>query len=767
MNKIRLLYIIVFFLIFSCSEKKSKLKMHPEEKSIEWFQLLTLNPDTTKIVLSDYSLDNLKIDSIVYLNQPLPIVDGSIIITEQPTQPLTTIDIYSAGAKLSLPVKKSLKKKHTFKVNFPSNTYELVQIKGEMNAWNPNANPMVKNGGNYQTDFWLEDGVYQYKLMVDGKEISDPGNSAEISNGMGGTNSLWKIGNPSTEKIHISIDSFSDSEVHVVPNDVKIMAFWQNYQLKAKDGKLKIPKGSDIHERSYLRIWAMDDQSLSNEILIPLENGKIMNSSSGLNRSDWYAATIYNTFIDRFNNGKKENDWKNPEKDVLPKANYYGGDVVGVTQKIEDGYFDTLGINTIWISPVVKNPRGAFGKYPHPQTRFSAYHGYWPISFTQVDERLTTSEELKDMVKMAHKDHKNVLLDFIANHVHREHPYYQSDTTVATNLYLPDGSLNTERWDDHRLTTWFDVHMPSLDLTQPRVYETLSDSAVFWIEKYDFDGFRHDATKHVPNIFWETLTHKLKEKGLKTTDHPLYQLGETYGSAGLISSYLGNGLLDAQFDFNVYDTSVGALIGEKPMTALRDEIEKSMKYYGDHHLMGNITGNQDRARFISYASGDLLTSQDAKYEGWNRQVGIKDSSAYQSCAMLNAIISTIPGIPVIFYGDEIGIPGGNDPDNRKMMRFNHWNSQEKELFEDTAQLLHFRRQSMPLMYGDMNFIDVGKDYMVFERNYLDQWVRVVINNGKEDLKIELPERYQNGLKGGPIEKSMQVIKPLSYNIFYN
>ncbi|HPQ20749.1 MAG TPA: hypothetical protein PK147_02805, partial [Saprospiraceae bacterium] len=70
MNNLRLLYIFVFFLLFSCGEKKSKLKMHPEEKSIEWFQLLTLNPDTTKIVLSDYSLDKLKIDSIVYLNQP-------------------------------------------------------------------------------------------------------------------------------------------------------------------------------------------------------------------------------------------------------------------------------------------------------------------------------------------------------------------------------------------------------------------------------------------------------------------------------------------------------------------------------------------------------------------------------------------------------------------------------------------------------------------------------------------------------------------------
>ena len=635
-----------------------------------------------------------------------------------------------------------------------------------MNAWNPNANPMTIEGNVYSADFWIEDGTYQYKLLLNGVEESDPNNAVEVSNGIGGTNNVWKVGDRPAERLHIKVDSFTNKSLKLFPVGMDYFVLWENYALQVQDGWIYIPDAAVNFDRSYIRIWAMNTGQLSNEILIPLDRGRILTQVDQLNRLDWHSATIYNAFIDRFNNADTENDWKNPEADIHPRANYHGGDVAGVTQKIEDGYFDTLGINTIWISPIVQNPRGAFGLYPNPRTRFSAYHGYWPISFTAVDTRLTTEKDVHTLVDKAHQDNKNVLLDFIANHIHKEHPIYQDDTTIATNLYLPDGSLNTERWDEHRLTTWFDVFMPSLDLIQPKIYEMLSDSAVFWIEKYRFDGFRHDATKHVPNVFWRALSRKLKDKKLSTPEHKLFQLGETYGTPELISSYLGNGLLDAQFDFNMYDAMVAALIGEKSMNDLSDEMLKSLKYYGDHHLMGNITGNQDRARFISYASKDLLLSQDAKWEGWNRHVGIKDSTAYRTCALLNAMVSTIPGIPVIFYGDEIGIPGGNDPDNRKMMRFNNWNHYEQTLFETTSKLLNFRKKSMPLMYGDMRIIYVENDYLIYERSYLNQHVRIIINNANVAVSHTLPEVFDHALNSKLTSGTVE-IPAHSFEIFYN
>ena len=101
-------------------------------------------------------------------------------------------------------------------------------------------------------------------------------------------------------------------------------------------------------------------------------------------------------------------------------------------------------------------------------------------------------------------------------------------------------------WDEQRLTTWFDTFMPTLDLERPEVYQTMTDSAVWWVENTNIDGFRHDATKHIPEVFWRTLTHKVRSKQRQ----PLFQIGETYGAPELIRGYLSNGMLDAQFDFN-------------------------------------------------------------------------------------------------------------------------------------------------------------------------------------------------------------------------
>ena len=102
-------------------------------------------------------------------------------------------------------------------------------------------------------------------------------------------------------------------------------------------------------------------------------------------------------------------------------------------------------------------------------TKFAGYHGYWPISSSQVDCRFGSNDELKELVADAHDHQINILLDYVANHVHQDHPLYKRHPEYATPLYLPDGRMNTELWDEHRLTTWFDVFMPTLDMGNPVV----------------------------------------------------------------------------------------------------------------------------------------------------------------------------------------------------------------------------------------------------------------------------------------------------------
>ncbi|MCX8491585.1 MAG: alpha-amylase family glycosyl hydrolase [Cyclobacteriaceae bacterium] len=101
--------------------------------------------------------------------------------------------------------------------------------------------------------------------------------------------------------------------------------------------------------------------------------------------------------------------------------------------------------------------------------------------------------ELEELLNEAHSQNMNVILDYVAHHVSQEHPLVKLKPQWFTPLYLPDGTINTERWDDQRLTTWFDVFMPTLDLRKRKVVDPMTDTALFWLEKYELDGFRHDA----------------------------------------------------------------------------------------------------------------------------------------------------------------------------------------------------------------------------------------------------------------------------------
>lgn len=533
--------------------------------------------------------------------------------------------------------------------------------------------------------------------------------------------------------------------------------YLQNYKLKEQnifkqDGRvgIVIPGEADKLHRAELRVWAVNEDGVSNDILIPLEKGKIVTDAGRLNRFDKRASTLYFLMIDRFDNGRKENDHPLNNPEVLPIADYMGGDIAGVTGKLKEGYFEQMGINTIWLSPISQNPEGAYGLWKNPKTKFSGYHGYWPVSSSKVDYRYGTSDELKELVDEAHKRDINVILDYVANHVHEEHPLYKEHKDWATSLYLPDGSLNTERWDDHRLTTWFDTFLPTLDLERKEVYEPMSDSALFWIKEYDLDGFRHDATKHIPEVFWRTLTYKLKKDILFPRNMTVYQVGETYGDRKLIASYIGSGQMDGQFDFNVYDDAVPvfAIPGES-FRRLNNSLEESFRYYGIHNMMSYISGNQDRARFISYAAGDVSFNEDSKAAGWSRKIGERkpsDDAAYAKLLQLIAFNATIPGIPVIYYGDEIGMTGGNDPDNRRMMRFDKLSQDEEALKTGTARLNNFRRGSMALMYGDFIPLRVEDGVYAYLRSYLGQDVVVVFNKGRETvtMKLDLPQKERKG-----------------------
>ena len=501
--------------------------------------------------------------------------------------------------------------------------------------------------------------------------------------------------------------------------------------------------GYGLQGRSYLRIFAEDENYLFNDMLLPLENGKIVTDASQLNRHDPETQILYSLMIDRFYNGNTANDWKMNSPEVLDIVDYQGGDLAGITQKISEGYFDELGVNTLWISPITQNPWDAWGCYPFKNgnkydaskeyTKFSGYHGYWPIYATKLEQRFGTPEELHTLLDSAHAHGINVVLDYVANHMHINSPTLQQHPDWHTDSILPDGRRNFELWDDARLTTWFDKHIPTLDLEREEVCEQMTDSALYWLENYELDGFRHDACKHIPEGYWRMLGQKI---ATRWPGRPIWMIGETYGSPKLIGSYVKSGMLNAQFDFNVYFTTREALCGLTGMDQVLANELTSLRTYGAHHTMGNISGNHDQIRFASIAGGAIDIHSQGKEEGWTQEVGIGDAEkAYKRALLLKVINMTLPGVPCIYQGDEYGEVGGNDPDNRHMMRFDGLNSNEQYMRAKVAELAHMRRHSMPLLYGDLIPLIDRPDEIVYQRIYLGEKVTVIIN--RKDLSYEI------------------------------
>ena len=750
---------------------------------------IQLEPDTTVFITQDYLTfpENLVGIQIPEGLDKVSTDQGFLLIRNgKPLEKLTTLTIETKeGATYDILLKRSEKVPVT--IQLEDQGYQEVRVKGEFNGWNVNAGILHKKENNlWEIPFMLAPGKYQYLFELDGKETLDPANPVKADNNIGGFNSVLQVGNDaeSAQKPRLLTSAYNENTVHFKASQITShpVAFWQNQQLKvskkAETYTINIPSVAKTIKRSFIRIYASNGPEVSNDVLIPLHQGKVLDRPEAIDRTDKFAQTLYFMMVDRFHNGNTANDEPVNDPEIKPQANHKGGDLAGIIEKLKSGYFTDLGINTIWLSPIPQNALGTWGLYPDPLSRFSSYHGYWPISFSKIDYRYGTSEELKTLVEEAHQRDINILLDFVANHVHEEHPVYQQNKDWATDLYLPDGTLNTERWDDHRLTTWFDTFLPTLDLEKIEVTEMLSDSAVFWLKEYNLDGFRHDATKHIPHIFWRTLTAKIKKQVILPEKRDIYQVGETYGSRELISSYINSGELDAQFDFNTYDDAVTTFA--KPgasFSRLNNALKESFKYYGHHHLMGNITGNQDRPRFMAYADGSLAFGEDAKYAGWTRKIEVQDPVAYQKLAMLHAFTMTAPGIPVVYYGDEIGMTGAGDPDNRRMMRFENLKTPEEALRKTVSKLTKLRKNSLPLLVGTFIPLKIEEDTYVYARKYFDQIAIVAFNKSSQskeiilkpdDLTITAPLKSHFQSRWNPHDNGIQItLEPYSFEVMTN
>jgi cyclomaltodextrinase / maltogenic alpha-amylase / neopullulanase len=687
-----------------------------------------------------------------------------IFTPAQGTEGLFLLDFSFNKRPYVIPVRVMQQQLIEFKFK-PDKKYNKVFLFGSFNSWNRSDLEMKGNNGEYDIAIPLEPGRYQYKFFADGIELVDPDNPNKIPNGMGDYNSVLTIDSKhKTQPFLHTLESeysknesefsfvYENHETNEKISNQNLIALLDNNSILLKHIKISgdsidisLPE-SELKGEKTLRVAVTQGGQATNVQNVILFNGKPAGSNN--KTFTWHDAIIYSALIDRFSDGDKLIDKPIIHDSLFTKANYMGGDFQGLINKFNEGYFDTLGITTLWISPVYDNTNRAFRESPKPHRWFSGYHGYWPIKPRSVEEKFGTMAKLKELIRTAHEHNVKILLDIVAHHVHIEHPYYKNHRDWFGHLELPDGRLNLRMWDEYRLTTWFEPFMPTFDFIDSKAaVKAVTDDCIWWLKQTGADGFRQDAVKHIPNNFWRALNRKL-EKEIELPDHKnVFQMGETFGSYDLVKSYVNNGQLPAQFNFNLYDVAIPTFLNQDAsFSQLDKEIKKGLQIFGYNNLMGNIMDSQDKDRYMAYADSDLVINDPNSIEiGWNNPPEVDHKSSYRKERLYLSYLLTIPGIPTIYYGDEIGMTGAADPDNRRMMRFgNQLNHNEKEDLRDISKLIHIRKDHPALRYGDYYSLKADTNIFAYIRSDMNERILVVLNKNPEqqEIEINLPPFYR-------------------------
>lgn len=409
----------------------------------------------------------------------------------------------------------------------------------------------------------------------------------------------------------------------------------------------------------------------------------------------WQSGLMYFVFVDRFADGDPGNN--SPEGTTDPTTDYHGGDWQGVLDRLD--YLDALGVTALWLTAPWDNPGGAWGD--KCGANFSGYHGYWPAHPTALEEHFGDEALLRQLIAEAHARGMRVLVDWVANHVHEEHPY-AAESDWFNSLLICQGDV----WNTAPEVCWFDSFLPDIRYYEPDPLVQLVDDAVTFAKDYDLDGFRVDAVKHMPHSVYFNLQSRVRaelEHRHAGGDEEFYTVGETFsGDRGLIGSYVNEHELDAQFDFGLYWAILAAFArDELSLTALEDTFDDSRAAY-DPALMSTFLGNHDVERFITHANGEVSSLYGDGTCGGDGRLRAPASppggwEPYHRLMLAWTWLLTHSGLPLIYYGDEIGLEGFADPDNRHDMRFDSALSAQEQAVLAHVQALGQARLAHPAL----------------------------------------------------------------------
>lgn len=452
---------------------------------------------------------------------------------------------------------------------------------------------------------------------------------------------------------------------------------------------------------------------------------------------------IYQIMIDRFHGdgGTQLSPPPNPGARA-------GGTLDGITAQLKNGTFDALPITTLWLSPVYLNPDEA--RAGTDGQMYEGYHGYWPVDSRGVDPRIGGEAALHELVAEAHARGIRVLLDIVPNHVYETNPRYAEylamDAVHQRDPLCVCGQPDCS-WDQNIRSCWFVPYLPDLRFEAPGVLDLAVEDALWWQETFDLDGFRVDAVPMMPRAVTRRIASAVRTQVVSA--EASFALGEIFtgpGSSGteVLRYYLGPDALDSAFDFPLMWALRSAVATNG---AGFDAVEASLLHTesaveGSGATLGLMIGNHDVTRFVSEVVGD------ANVDPWGEAPPIQPtgSEPYARQALALGLVLTLPGAPVLYYGDEVGLAGGRDPDNRRVMPLpDEFLPEQRKVLEGTRRLVQARRCFPSLRRGERVPLHASADTWAFMRDVGDTGPVVVIaHRGEATDALPLSGRIYPG-----------------------
>lgn len=442
---------------------------------------------------------------------------------------------------------------------------------------------------------------------------------------------------------------------------------------------------------------------------------------------DWDEAVIYFAVTDRFFDGDAENnnaygvgDYNIGEKGG---SSYHGGDFAGLNQKLD--YLKDLGVNTIWITPIVEN----ITEDQHDNETDTAtygYHGYWASDFTKLNKHLGTEQQFKALLDAAHSKGMKIMVDVVLNHAgYGTEDYFNRILTDAdgNSISMIRDSSNTISGDD-KYDSLSDL--PDFVTENKAVTDQLVAWQTEWMSKYNIDYYRVDTVKHVETTTWAAFKNSL------TKVNPDFKMIGEYSGAGYANNAgeLGTGTMDALLDFDFNDFAQNFVTGN--ISSVENSLQKRNNAINNTSVMGSFLSSHDE---------DTL-----QYKLVNESK-ISEEESYNLMKVAATLQITAKGQPVLYYGEEIGQGGANNWPLQTNRRDFDWTELEKQKADSNSIYNHYKtmlaiRNAYTDVFARGNRSTVAVSdadgYEVISRSYGNNTLYVGMNVKEAEKEVVIP-----------------------------